>query len=165
MFRLMCIVLVSSVAGLGLASCGAEAQPTPCGDNNCTVIILHAVDAAFPDCVNDRPDRRVFRFEISDLLSVAGGRVFSGRLLRVFSTVFSARCHDTPILNVGVVDNWKPNRIRRRLASVSWTGWFRSGDGLRHIAGTRWGTRRYMDMDHLHEMKKEQAAQMKKVAV
>ena len=28
---------------------------------------------------------------------------------------------------------------------------------LRHIAGTRWGTRRYMDMDHLKEQKKEQA--------
>jgi transposase-like protein len=35
---------------------------------------------------------------------------------------------------------------------------------LRHIAGTRWGTRRYMDMDHLKEMKKEQAT-VKKVAV
>ena len=31
---------------------------------------------------------------------------------------------------------------------------------LRHIAGTRWGTRRYMDMDHLHELKKEQADQL-----
>ena len=31
---------------------------------------------------------------------------------------------------------------------------------LRHIAGTKWGTRRYMDMDHLQELKKEQAAQL-----
>ena len=36
---------------------------------------------------------------------------------------------------------------------------------LRHISGTRWGTRRYMDMDHLRELKKEQAAQKEKVAV
>ena len=36
---------------------------------------------------------------------------------------------------------------------------------LRYIAGTRWGTRRYMDMGHLHEMKKEQAVQKEKVAV
>lgn len=36
---------------------------------------------------------------------------------------------------------------------------------LRHIAGTRWGTRRYMDMGHLHDMKKEQAVQKEKVAV
>jgi transposase-like protein len=28
---------------------------------------------------------------------------------------------------------------------------------LRYIAGTRWGTRRYLDMDHLKELKKEQA--------
>lgn len=31
---------------------------------------------------------------------------------------------------------------------------------LRHIAGTKWGTRRYMDMDHLKELKKEQEAQL-----
>ena len=30
---------------------------------------------------------------------------------------------------------------------------------LRHIAGTKWGTRRYMDMDHLTELKKERAAE------
>jgi putative transposase len=36
---------------------------------------------------------------------------------------------------------------------------------LRHIAGTRWGTRRYMDMRHLNEMKKEQAVQKEKAAV
>ncbi len=36
---------------------------------------------------------------------------------------------------------------------------------LRHIAGTRWGTRRYMDMDHLRELKKERAVQLEKVAV
>jgi putative transposase len=36
---------------------------------------------------------------------------------------------------------------------------------LRYISGTRWGTRRYMDMDHLRELKKEQAAQKEKVAV
>ncbi len=29
---------------------------------------------------------------------------------------------------------------------------------LRHIAGTKWGTRRYMNMDHLTELKKERAA-------
>ena len=26
---------------------------------------------------------------------------------------------------------------------------------LRHVAGTRWGTRKYLDMDRLHEMEKE----------
>lgn len=36
---------------------------------------------------------------------------------------------------------------------------------LRHIAGTRWGTRRYMDMDHLRELKKERAVQLEKIAV
>ena len=30
---------------------------------------------------------------------------------------------------------------------------------LRHIAGTKWGTRRYMNMDHLTELKKERAAE------
>jgi len=30
---------------------------------------------------------------------------------------------------------------------------------LRHIAGTKWGTRRYMDMKHLDELKKEQATE------
>jgi len=30
---------------------------------------------------------------------------------------------------------------------------------LRHIAGTRWSTRRYMNMDHLKELKKERAAE------
>jgi len=30
---------------------------------------------------------------------------------------------------------------------------------LRHIAGTKWGTRRYMNMDHLQEMEKELLAQ------
>jgi putative transposase len=29
---------------------------------------------------------------------------------------------------------------------------------LRHIAGTKWGTRRYMNMEHLTELKKERAA-------
>jgi len=29
---------------------------------------------------------------------------------------------------------------------------------LRHIAGTKWGTRRYMNMDRLREFKKEQEA-------
>ena len=29
---------------------------------------------------------------------------------------------------------------------------------LRHIAGTKWGTRRYMNMGHLDELKKERAA-------
>ncbi len=28
---------------------------------------------------------------------------------------------------------------------------------LRHIAGTRWGTRRYLDMDRLREQEQEQA--------
>ena len=39
---------------------------------------------------------------------------------------------------------------------------------LRHIAGTKWGTRRYMNMSHLDELKKEraaeQAAEAKKVS-
>ena len=30
---------------------------------------------------------------------------------------------------------------------------------LRHIAGTKWGTRRYMNMSHLDELKKERAAE------
>ena len=30
---------------------------------------------------------------------------------------------------------------------------------LRHIAGTKWGTRRYMNMEHLTELKKECAAE------
>ncbi len=30
---------------------------------------------------------------------------------------------------------------------------------LRHIAGTKWGTRRYMNMSHLEELKKERAAE------
>ena len=30
---------------------------------------------------------------------------------------------------------------------------------LRHIAGTKWGTRRYMNMEHLEELKKERAAE------
>ena len=30
---------------------------------------------------------------------------------------------------------------------------------LRHIAGTKWGTRRYINMDHLTELKKERAAE------
>ena len=30
---------------------------------------------------------------------------------------------------------------------------------LRHIAGTKWGTRRYMNMEHLNELKKERAAE------
>ena len=30
---------------------------------------------------------------------------------------------------------------------------------LRHIAGTKWGTRRYMNMGHLDELKKERAAE------
>ena len=30
---------------------------------------------------------------------------------------------------------------------------------LRHIAGTNWGTRRYMNMEHLTELKKERAAE------
>ena len=30
------------------------------------------------------------------------------------------------------------------------------GTGLRHIAGTRWGTRRYLDMDRLREQGQEQ---------
>ena len=29
----------------------------------------------------------------------------------------------------------------------------------RQIAGIKWGTRRYMNMDHLTEMKKERAAE------
>ena len=28
---------------------------------------------------------------------------------------------------------------------------------LRHIAGTKWGIRRYLDMKHLYEREKEQA--------
>jgi len=28
---------------------------------------------------------------------------------------------------------------------------------LRHVAGTRWGTRRYLDMNRLHEQQQEQA--------
>jgi putative transposase len=39
---------------------------------------------------------------------------------------------------------------------------------LRHIAGTKWGTRRSMNMSHLDELKKEraaeQAAEAKKVS-
>ena len=35
---------------------------------------------------------------------------------------------------------------------------------LRHIAGTRWGTRRYMDMSHLKELREEQAALQEAVA-
>ena len=61
-------------------------------------------------------------------------------------------------------------QIRRRTRVV---GAFPDGNSalmlaaarLRHIAGTRWGTRRYMDMRHLNEMKKEQAVQKEKVAV
>ena len=30
---------------------------------------------------------------------------------------------------------------------------------LRHIAGTKWGTRRYMNMEHLAELKKERAVE------
>jgi putative transposase len=30
---------------------------------------------------------------------------------------------------------------------------------LRHVAGTKWGTRRYMNMSHLEELKKERAAE------
>ena len=26
---------------------------------------------------------------------------------------------------------------------------------LRHVAGTRWGTRRYLDMNRLHELERE----------
>jgi len=36
---------------------------------------------------------------------------------------------------------------------------------LRHIAGTKWGTRRYMDVEYLQELKKEPAAEPEKVAV
>ncbi len=36
---------------------------------------------------------------------------------------------------------------------------------LRHIAGTKWGSHRYMDMEHLQELKKERAAEPEKVAV
>ena len=34
---------------------------------------------------------------------------------------------------------------------------------LRHIAGTRWGTRRYMDMDYLEEQKKGESIKQQKV--
>ena len=30
---------------------------------------------------------------------------------------------------------------------------------LRHIVGTKWGTRRYMDMEHLQETREEVVAQ------
>lgn len=35
---------------------------------------------------------------------------------------------------------------------------------LRHIAGTKWGTRRYMDMSHLYEQEKEKAQKEKQTA-
>jgi len=35
---------------------------------------------------------------------------------------------------------------------------------LRHIAGTKWGTRRYMNMSHLDELKKERVAEQAKQA-
>ena len=49
----------------------------------------------------------------------------------------------------------KENRRRTRVVGVFPDG--RSAlmlvaARLRHIAGTKWGTRRYLDMDHLHHM-------------
>jgi len=35
---------------------------------------------------------------------------------------------------------------------------------LRHIAGTKWGTRRYMNMDHLKELQKEQPEKLEGAA-
>ena len=35
---------------------------------------------------------------------------------------------------------------------------------LQHIAGTKWGTRRYMDMGHLVELEKENAGHEKQPA-
>ena len=35
---------------------------------------------------------------------------------------------------------------------------------LRHIAGTKWSTRRYMDMNHLYELEREQAEKIKDTA-
>ena len=35
---------------------------------------------------------------------------------------------------------------------------------LRHIAGTKWGTRRYMDMSHFYEQEKEKAQEEKQTA-
>ena len=60
-------------------------------------------------------------------------------------------------------------QIRRRTRVV---GAFPDGNSalmlaaarLRHIAGTQWGLRRYMNMDRLKEMKREQAAKMEMIA-
>lgn len=57
---------------------------------------------------------------------------------------------------------WIMREIRRRSRVV---GCFPDGNSalmlsaarLRHIAGTQWGTRRYMNMSHLEDLKKERA--------
>ncbi len=36
---------------------------------------------------------------------------------------------------------------------------------LRHIAGTQWGTRRYLNMDHLYELEKEKKAEKEEVVM
>ncbi|MFC1765260.1 hypothetical protein ACFL6U_24705 [Planctomycetota bacterium] len=42
------------------------------------------------------------------------------------------------------------------------SAWMLATARLRHIAGTRWGTRRYMEMAYLHELKKERSTQQRK---
>ena len=60
-------------------------------------------------------------------------------------------------------------QIRRRTKVV---GAFPDGNSalmlsaarLRHIEGTQWGTKRYMNMDRLFEMKQEQSLQLEAIA-
>jgi transposase-like protein len=55
--------------------------------------------------------------------------------------------------------------IRRRTRVVGafpdgQSAWMLVAARLRHIAGTRWGTRRYMDMERLREQRQEEQAAM-----